>query len=214
MTKQEQEVVVETQRRAPVGASSPEECEEIFETAGKCDVILTAERITRPEWDELFPRVKFYLVKYDVYENTYPRNPPFRRSALIIKEWGDYLSREDFNLMLDWDQITVTDENRELVARTFVLMSLPDYLDEEIVFSGWEEGSWPSDINKPYNYAITSWTKIQGLKIQWLFIFHEGNLLTAWGEVIEHNVGDYIDVPFEELPPPLYTTLEYWRKKQ
>ncbi len=64
-----------------------------------------------------------------------------------------------------------------------------------------------------YNYAITVWTKIQGLRIEYLFVFDDG-LFGALGVVREYHTGEYIDVPFENLPLPSAGDLEYWRTQQ
>jgi hypothetical protein len=140
-----------------------------------------------------------------------PPPPPWRRHVLVVEYVGQRFSRDEFNLLLGYNGVVPGEGNFELVAKAFVLISLPDYLEEEIVFSDWQEGSWPSRIRRPYNYSITSWTRIQGIRIQWYFLFDEEGLHGAGAGAIEHNVGDYIDVPFEELSPPYYTELEYWR---
>jgi hypothetical protein len=200
--------VLERMQRLPYGAASDRECREVFETYNSCYVYRYARHITRLEWETVFPRSTFYLVKYDQYGGEFVEH----HNWLAIKKASSYLSRDDFQLMLELEQVVITDENRETVARAFVLMSLPDYLDEEIVFSDWEEGSWPAGFGLYYNYAITAWTKIQGLKFQWYFLFDEEGLLSVDGFAPERNVGEYIDVPFEELPVPSRQRLKYWRK--
>jgi hypothetical protein len=207
MTKREQDVLEEMQH-TPKGAASASECGEILETQNWCHVYWHARQITYPEWETLFPWAVFYLVKYDRYGGEFNEH----HNQLIIEDWGERLSRDDFHRLLGANHIFVTNENRETVARAFVLISLPDYLDEEIVFSDWEEGSWSAGLGFYYNYKIKSWTKIQGIKYQWYFIFDEEGLLSGVGDVIEYGIGDYVDVPHEELPPPSYLTLEYWRK--
>jgi hypothetical protein len=208
MAPWELEVLERMQRAHSQSAASVEECREIFEIEPWCQVYWHARHITRPEWEELFPDTVFYLVKYDLYGGEFAEH----HNWLAIKRMGDYLIRDDFQLLLGGNHVFVTDENRETIARAFVLMSLPDYLDEEIVFSDWEEGSWPAGFGMHYNYRIKSWTKIQGLKFQWYFLFDEEGLLGVDGGAPERNVGDYIDVPFEELPVPPRQRLKYWRK--
>ncbi len=154
------------------------------------------------------PRLTFYLVKYDKYGGEFVEH----HNWLVIKHGNSYYRRDDFDFSIDWSQTARTDENLETIARAFVLMSLPDYLDEEIVFFDWGEGSWPAGFGLHYNYGIKSWTKIQGLKLQWYFLFDEEGLLGVDGFAPERNVGDYIDVPFEELPVPPRQRLAYWRK--
>lgn len=98
------------------------------------------------------------------------------------------------------NDVVVTEENRELVARALVLTRLPDYLWDEIRFSDAGEtdkrGTLP---HQQFNYTITSWTKIQGIRVQRYFAFYGGNSLYAVGEAIEYHSGEYIDVPLEEL---------------
>ncbi len=200
--------VLDEMQHTPKGAASAGECGEILKTQHWCHVYWHARQITRPEWETLFPWAVFYLVKYDRYGGEFNEH----RNRLIIEDWGDRLIRDDFHRLLGANHVFVTDENREMVARAFVLMSLADYLDEEIVFSDWEEGSWSAGLGLHYNYAITSWSRIQGLKMQWYFLFDDEGLFGATGYVVEHDVGDYIDVSHEELSPPSYLNLEYWRK--
>ncbi|MEE8390642.1 MAG: hypothetical protein V3S14_07600 [Anaerolineae bacterium] len=212
MTAKEQALVEERQRAHRQAAASVEECGEILQTEPWCTVSWYATRITRPEWETLFPYTEFFLVKADRYGGEFG---PETHNRLIIEAWWDKrLSREDFHTLMGGEHVSVTDENRELVAKAFVLVFLADYLEEEIVFSDGEEGSWPSDIRKPFDYRITAWTRIQGLKFEWLLMFHEGEIFGAEGLVIERNVGDYIDVPFERLPVPSMQQLSYWRNQQ
>ena len=210
MTEREQALMTERQHAHAQSAASPDECGKILETQPWCNVTRYARRITRPEWEALFPYTEFYLVKYDRYGSEFVET----RNVLIVEQDGRRFSLKEFHTLLGWNHIKITDENREPVAKAFVLMSLEDYLDEEIVFSDWEEGSWPSAIRMPYNYTITAWTKIQGLKFEWLFLFDEEGLFGAEGLAIERNIGDYIDVPFENLPTPSRIDLTYWRKQQ
>jgi hypothetical protein len=189
---------------------SDEECDEVFE-AGEpwCVVIRSATPITRPEWEELLPETEFYLVKTGSYANAYPPEPGGSQNWLIVEHDGERYTPDTFDRLLAANGIAgITDDNRELVAKTLVLMTLPDYVEEDITFSQWQQGSWPSVIRLDYNYTITAWTRIQGLGIRWLFIFYDGRLIGAGGNVVEYNTGDYIDVPMDSLSPT--ADLGYW----
>ncbi len=201
----EEELVIERQHYSPQSASSADECSDILKTEPWCNVVKDAVRITRPEWEELFPQTEFFLVKYDVYGGEFG---PQQRNFLIVEQDGQRYSAETFGGLLDTNNITITDENRELVARAFVLMALSDYLEEEVIFSNWGQVDGPrafSDLR--FNYGITAWTKIQGLEFQWWFLFFQDHLRVTGGEVTEHGTGDYIDVPYWMLP--LYADRKY-----
>ncbi len=205
----EEELVATSQHDSSQSVSSPEECTEVLKTEPWCNVTKYAKHITRPEWEALFPQAEFYLVRYDLYgwETLQQHN------LLIIEQDGQRYTAETFDRLLAANGITViTDENRELVAKAFALMTIPDYLEYEIEFSGWEEGSWSSPIRLDYNYTLTVWTELQGLRIQYWFLFHDGLLLGAEGYVSEQGVGDHIDMSFETLSPPSLESLSYWRR--
>ena len=62
------------------------------------------------------------------------------------------------------------------MARAVVLMMLllPDYLWDEIRFSdAGEIDEQGSALYEQYNYSVTAWTKIQGLRIRWRLVFYE-----------------------------------------
>ncbi|MCX7683192.1 MAG: hypothetical protein N2508_14710 [Anaerolineae bacterium] len=204
MTAEEQLLVEEFRHNDVQSASSPGECSAILETQPWCNVTQYAKYITRPEWKMLFPTARFLLIEYDLYGGEFVQH----RTILFAEQDGQrYLLPRDLKVL--FDPVVVTDENRELVARALVLMLLPDYLRGEIVFSDAREidkqGVAPYE---RYNYAITAWTQIRGLKIEWWFVFYGGHLIYASGEIVERNVGEYIDVPPEELAPGLLD-LEY-----
>jgi len=125
-----------------------------------------------------------------------------QRTDLLALHQGQWYDAETFDRLLKVNDITITDENRELVAKAFALMTIPDYLGEDVVFTEWEEGAWPARFGRHFNYSVTVWTKIQGLRTQWFFTFEDDYLRFARRMQSEYHVGDYIDVPFETLTPP------------
>ncbi len=198
LTKEE-EIVIEMQHINPHNVSSPDECGEISEAGFECSVPQSAERITRPEWEELFPQTEFFLVKYDSYIGDHG---PLQRNWLVVEQNGQRYSVKTFDHLLEVNDITITDENRELVAKAVALMMLPDYLEEDVQFSDWSEADRHAILDWHYNYTLVAWTKIQGLKIQWWFMFENNHLRLSDGGVRERQVGNYIDVPFTKLSPP------------
>jgi len=184
-------------------------CGKILETEDWCSVVEDVVRITRPEWGELSPETEFFVVKRVVHGGEYPQ----QHNMLVIEQDGQHYTAETFDRLLEANGITeITDENRELVARALVLMTLPDYLEEEITFSELVEGDWPAPLGFRYNYALTVWTKMQGLSIGYHFLFDQGRLRMIRGIVGARNTGDYIDVSLEELPGPSKDSMthSYW----
>ncbi len=181
-------------------------CGKILETEPWCSVVLTVTRVTHPEWTSLFPTTKFFLVK----RNVVGQETGFQSNWLIARQNEREFTVEMFDQILAANGIVITDTNREEIAKAFVLMRLPNYLESEISFSNWGKDDRRSIIRLNYNYTLTSWTKIQGLRFQWLFIFYEDKFITAGADLPEYHVGEYIDVPFRVLPPPSQESLEYW----
>jgi hypothetical protein len=184
-------------------------CGKILETEPWCSVVLTVTRVTRPEWTSLFPTTKFFLVK----RNVLGQETGFQSNWLIAKQNERQFTTETFDQILITNGVVITDTNREEIAKAFVLMRLSNYVEDEISFSNWGKDDRRSIMRINYNYTLTSWTKIQGLKIRWSFIYYEGQLITAAADLPEYHVGDYIDVPFRVLPPPSQESLEYWNKQ-
>lgn len=195
----EEELVATMQHYSSQSATSPDECATILLTEPWCSVTKSAEQITFPEWEVLFPRTEFYLLRRHVYG----QGGGHQSNLLITELEGKRYTPKTFDRLLKANGVTeITDENRELVAKAFALMTIPDYLEEEVLFTEWGETDWPTGAGESYNWHLFGWTKIQGLKIRWLFIFEDGQLWATDGGIPEQNTGDYIDVPFERLPIP------------
>jgi len=176
------------------------ECDQAVESGDleSCVSPDSIQLITRPEWEKLFPDTDFYLIGLagrnanELYDHSYRRR---------LAAWQDdqYYSAETFDRLLAANGIVVTDENRETVARAFALMTIYGYLEEEVDFTEWGEVEVEPGA---FAYCLEAWTKIGGLELQWCFVFGDGRLSVAWGpDILQYYVGDYIDVPPDELPP-------------
>jgi hypothetical protein len=200
----EEKLLIEMQHHTSQSASSVDECNEILRTERGCNVMKSVERITRPEWEALFPQTEFFLVKYDRYGGEFGQQ---KFGILIIEQDGRRYAAETFDRLLATNNISITDENREPVAKAFALMTLANYLEEEIVFTEWTKGNWPASFGTSFNYALVAWTKIQGLRISWGFRFQDGHLTEVEGVWFsDSHEGDYIDVPVSTLPFPASRT--------
>jgi hypothetical protein len=125
------------------------------------------------------------------------------RRRLVAWQDDKHYTAETFDRLLKANGvITITDENRELVAKAFALMTIPDYLGEEVVFTEWEEGEWRSEPFLYTNY-LGAWTKIQGVEFWWWFEFKDNQLRTVTRVgVSNYHIGDFTDVPLTTLSPP------------
>ena len=181
------------------------ECNRAVESGelGSCVAPDSIRLVTLPEWEQLFPNTDFYVIglagrdQDQLYDHSY-------RRRLVAWQDNHRYTAETFDRLLAVNEITITDENRELVAKAFVLMTIPDYLEEEVVFTKWEEVDMPQAAY-PYNYCVDAWTKIEGLEAIWCFVFRNEQLKVASGPFVQQaRVGDYIPVsPSESLSHPL-----------
>jgi hypothetical protein len=174
-----------------------------------CTRYLWTKPITRTEWLELFPNTRFYLIGLDRIERVENNKYGYERRYLVIAQQdGRRYRLETFDELLIDNGITITDENRELAAGSLALMTLANYLEEEVVLSDWREVDVPQTrAGLCYNYAFTAWTKIQGRIIEYLFLFDQGFLREVTWYPAENNVGEYIDEPPLGVLPP-------WRSEE
>jgi hypothetical protein len=114
---------------------------------------------------------------------------------------------------LDVNGIVIADGNREIVAKALVLMKLANYLEAEVAFSNWGNLDKPAPGGMRYNFGLVSWTEIQGLNVEWGFLFYESSLRRSGAYNLAKNTGNYIDVPFQELPLPSWENLTYRRER-
>jgi len=145
-----------------------------------CAQYLWTKPITKTEWGDLFPNAHFYLIEFrhivngktnaNGYEDDYD---------IIVQQDSQRYKLDTFDQLLKTNNLVVTDENRETIARSFTLIALANYLEGGIVFNNLEEGDWPAPLDFRYNYRLTGQTKIEGIGFQWFFWFGEGRLLSA-----------------------------------
>jgi len=190
-----------------------EECKRAVDSkeVNNCVAPDSIKQITRPEWTRLFPHTDFYVIgllghsEVTIYDNSYRRD-------LVAWQNGQYYNAETYDRLLDANGIVITDTNREEIAQAFVLMTLLDYLEEEITFSDWTQGDWPAGFGDRFSHSIKVWTRIQGLKMTYFFAFENDNLWEVdRGINIESHVGNYINVPFEMLRIPGFKSYFFGR---
>ena len=121
-------------------------------------------QLLRPEWDQLFTQTEFYLEKYDLYGGEIVQ----KSGLLIVEQDGQRYDPKTYDLLLDTNGIVVTDENRELVAKAWALMTIPNFLENEVVFTEWQAVEMPNALHN-FNYSLNGWAKTKGLKAKWCF---------------------------------------------
>ncbi|CAG0937731.1 hypothetical protein TFLX_06681 [Thermoflexales bacterium] len=200
MTAEERKVMEDVKSiNAQSEATSPDQCSAILQTQPWCSITDSAKRITRPEWEKLFPRTQFFLVSYTLIG----RETRLARHVLVIEQNGQRYKAETFDQLLAVNQLVITEQNRELVAKAFALMTLADYLEQEIDFTDWQAGKWQGHYT--YDHYLKAWTKIQGIEFWWWFKFENEQLRVVTRDgVSDYHLGNYSDVPLQTLPlPPL-----------
>ncbi len=207
MTEKEVEVVNSIDQ-TKINTTSVEDCDRIFDGYPWCGVVSSALQVTQPEWEDLFPRAEFYVVRRMLFGGEFPE----QRNLLVIKQDDQTLSLDPgraFEQLININEIVTTEENRETISRALVLMYLPDYLESTIEFSDWRGGNWPAPGRGDYNYAINVQTSIKRWQFSWFFWFYEEQLITAQGRVVlDEEVGFQED----DIYPPSKDILTYWRK--
>ena len=169
-----------------------------------CTAFESARQVARPEWEQLFPETNFYEIQFVGRHQDWVYDY-YHHSEVAAWQNGKHYTAETFDRLLKANGvITITDENRELVAKAFALMTIPDCLEGEIVFTEWEEGEWQSGSLLYTNY-LKAWTEIQGLEMEiwWWFIFEDNWLktVTRLGRISKYPIGDF-DGSLRELSPP------------
>jgi len=173
-------------------------------SGSNCTKYLWTKYVTRSEWTELFPDTHFFLVATHRIENAETNMYGYDRSYFIIAQQdGERYEIRTFDNLLHDNGVVITDENRELVARSAALMTLANFLEEEIILfdlSAIDEGGRGSF--ERYNYALIVWTKINGLKVRYRYSFEQEGLKTLAYWPVDYETGDYTDMPVAILPHP------------
>lgn len=193
--------------------ASVERCKGLMAVyAERCAEIIDVqvERIRKPEWDQLWSEVHFYLVTnigaYQVRYAYHPANPYLKMLYAVHKGWV-YTADEGvawrFNELLAANRIEVTEANRDLVAKAFILTAMDaSRLAGDVTFSAPraidEEGPFSTE---RLVYYLESWTQIQGRVYAWRFAFYpSGQIELVTRYLLQEGVGEYSPISYEQLP--------------
>ena len=189
---------IDTKMNASYGPVDPScsSCEPLSSGTNCSRYLGTKYIVPQEEWQELFPDANFFLVAIERIVNGMTVRTGYQRDYFIVAvQNGKQYRIDNFDGLLAVSGVPIVEENFERIAKAFALMALADYIEEEILFLSWEEGSWPAHSRLNYNYSLTAWTRIQGLKVGFLFSFHENRLMMAACYTSEYNTGDYVTEP-------------------
>jgi hypothetical protein len=170
------------------------------ETTEQCVFPAGTKRVTRPEWEQLFPDTVFYLVDIGGWRSSegllaHESQNSGPRRHLVAWHNGQAYRSQTFDRLLEANAVTVTDANRELAARSFALMSIPNYLSGDVRFLEWGDVA-PGTYRHKYTHYLKVWTEIWGCEVLWWFVFTDQGMSIAslgGGPCNVSEYGNYIE---------------------
>jgi hypothetical protein len=166
-----------------------------------CTKYLWTRKLNKKEWSELFPDTNFYLIGLQRIENPEDNMIGLKQvNSVIALQDGSRYTIDSYDKLLASNSIAITDDVHEQIAQSFALMSLGNFLDDEILFLNWEMGSWRSPIRLNFDHKLSVWTKIQGCKVDYFFGFYEDRLVMIEWHTTGCNSSDYIEKPAVSTP--------------
>ncbi len=177
-SKEEQKIIAAVSAHYKSGfLSSRVECVQAVDngTIKQCVFPVGIERLTKSEWKQLLPNTDFYLVDIGSWRSAESlrsnesQDGGMGRQIVAWQNGKDYDS-DSFDRLLEDNSIIIDDANRELVARSFALMSIPDYLGGNVRFLEWKPVK-PGNYRHNYTHALKAWTEIWGCEVFWYFVF-------------------------------------------
>jgi hypothetical protein len=149
-------------------------------TTKQCVFPVGIELLTTLEWKQLLPNTTFYLVdigSWRSFEGLLPHEGQDGGVGRQIVAWQNAQSYqiESFDHLLEDNAIIVNDINRELVARSFALMSIPNYLGGDVIFLEWKPVK-PGVYRHNYSHLLKAWTEIWGCEVYWSFVFNDDKI--------------------------------------
>lgn len=165
-----------TEREDCVQDANNWELAECFFPTGELEII------TRPEWEELFPEAVFYLVELGLWRSgealpAHQKQDGGTHVQIVAWQAGEAYPLGQFTRLLAQNEVPVTAENRERIARALALMSMPNHLNGEVRFLEW--GPIPRSFDPHATHILEAWTEIWGCRAAWYFEFSDQDLLAV-----------------------------------
>lgn len=141
------------------------------------------EKIQKIELENTFPNTAFYLIDIGSWRSSKglaaneTQDGTTSRAIVAWKNEKAYFLK-DFNDLLKATGIIIDESNRENIAKSLALMSIPNYLSGDVHFIEWlpvERGEY----RKNYTHSLRAWTQIWGCEINWWYVFQDTKLSAA-----------------------------------
>ena len=178
-------------------------------TIKHCVFITNIEHVMKPEWKQLLPDTIFYLVDISGWrssESLLPNETQDSGITRYLAAWqnGQTYYAEDFDHLLEDNAVIISDINRELVAQSFALMSIPNHLRGEVRFLGWKAiEPRVYRFNYSISHILKAWTEIWGCEVFWSFGFDNEQITVVSiqsNSCYNKNYGGYIeDMSFVDI---------------
>ena len=171
-------------------------------TIAHCVFITNIERVIKPEWKQLLPDTLFYLVDISSWrssEGLLPNETQDSGITRFLATWqnGRTYYIEDLDRLLEDNAITISDINRELVAQSFALMSIPNHLRGDVRFLEWRAVEpRVHRFNYTVSHILKAWTEIWGCEVFWSFGFDNEQITIVSMQsdsCYNKNYGDYVE---------------------
>lgn len=198
-TEGERVAAISVQQFTPPYIPNINDCIEAVqsEQIENCMSLESAQDITHTVWEQLFPNTDFFILHFSSFDLEHDFQHSF-----VLAAWQDehqYVAKT-FDQLLSVNNIRITDENYELIAQAFALMTIPtDRHFYRITFTDWEAIDI-QDAFSHFNRRLQAWTELGGQEVEWYFGFEDGNVLEVLGPetaLLGFEVGDYI--PLEPI---------------
>ncbi len=196
-TEGEKSAAISAQESSDSYISDPDDCIEAVqnEQMEGCVSLISAQEITHAVWEQLFPDTKFYALHLSNNNRTYGYATYYRLTA---RQGDRQYTAVIFDQLLYDNNISVTNENYELAAQAFALMTLnADFFSYQITFTDWEQ----IDMQRAFSHfdrRLQAWTELGGQEIQWYFGFENERVLEILGPdtaLLGYEIGDYVPLP-------------------
>jgi hypothetical protein len=185
--------------------SNSDACAAVWQRDAACSILASLKPITRPEWQELFPHAKFYILGINTLAKNYQQGTDFYgitdRRSIIAEQDGQLYNDATFDQLLKANQVDISDDRREIVAHAFALLTLGYYIESEIVLSDGVARIVDTGFHHS-NYQITTWTRLRGRQVFYAFLFEAGQIRSVQ---INEGYGDRRD--FTPVPWPIENTI-------
>lgn len=195
-TEGQKAAAISAQESSDSYVSEPDDCIKAVqnEQMEGCVSLESVQEISHAVWEQLFPNTEFYGLYLSNNNRIYGYTTYYR---LVARQDGRQYTAETFIQLLSVNNIRIIDENYELVAQAFALMTLnAEIFSHQIVFTAWEPIDF-QDAFSHYDRQLKAWTELGGQETRWRFGFEEEKMMEIMGPYAINNteIGDYVPLP-------------------